>query len=100
MNYLQKVRQKFSPSVFEERRIQQIQGVGSDTVLRTLGPILDKRMEELTIKLVQCEPQLHLLLDVRAQFAEVFRLQRELKAMKELGKEAGEVLAEMLQPSN
>ncbi|MCI0526263.1 MAG: hypothetical protein L0Y56_02245 [Nitrospira sp.] len=86
---------KLSPSEIEERRIQQVQGVGSDTILRTLGPIIEKRVEELSIKFIQCPPDLPAMLDIRAQFAEVHRLKKELLSMKELGKEAGEALGEM-----
>lgn len=92
-SFLQRAKSLLSPSEIEIRREEQVQGVGADTLLRVLSPLIDRRLEELTLQLIQCEPDLNRLLDLRAKFAEVHRIKKELSAVSALGKEAGEALA-------
>lgn len=84
----------------EARKAEQVEGVGAETVLRALGPIVERRLESLLIALIKSPPDFDHLLDLRAQIAEVYRIQSELKAIKERGKEAGEALGEIFQPVN
>lgn len=89
-----------SPAEIETRRTEQVEGVGAETVLRALGPLIDRRMESLILQLIKASPDFDLLLDLRAQVAEVYRIQSELRAIKDAGKEAGEALGEIFSPSN
>ena len=89
-----------STAEIEARRIEQVEGVGADTVLRALGPLIDRRMDSLILQLIKTNPDYDTLLDLRAQISEVYRIQSELKSIKEAGKEAGEALSEIFSPSN
>jgi hypothetical protein len=80
------------PSEFEDRRIEQLQGVGADTVLRVLSPVINQQFDALLIKLIKCEPTLEALLSVRGELSAFFRIRKELESMSEKGKEASEVL--------
>jgi len=84
-----------SPSEVEIRRVEQIQGVGAETMLRVLSPVMERRVEELLRRLLQAPPELNILLDIRAQLSEAWRIQKELKAVQLNGKEASEALGEI-----
>ena len=96
--FSQRLRAALSPSEVDIRRSEQLAGVGSETLLRVLNPIIEKRLEEISLKLIQAEPELGKLLDLRAQFAEVHRIRRELKSVADLGKEASDALADIFLP--
>jgi hypothetical protein len=34
---------------FEERRVEQLQGVGADTLLRVLGPVIQEQRDALIL---------------------------------------------------
>ena len=96
--FSQRLKAALSPSEVAIRRDEQISGVGAETLLRTLSPIIERRLEELTIKLIQAPPDLNQLLDLRAQFAEVHRIKQQLRSVSDLGKEASEALADIFVP--
>lgn len=89
-----------SPGELEARRSEQIDGVGADTILRVLGPVIERRMESLLLALIKAPADYDTMLDLRAQISEVYRIQHELKQLKERGKEANEVLGEIFSNAN
>jgi len=84
-----------SPEELGIRNSQRADGVGADTLLRTLSPIMLERQNELLLKLFQCPPKLEEFLDIRAQLKEVHRINHELIAVSARGKEASEALGEI-----
>jgi hypothetical protein len=68
-------------------------GVGAETLLRVLKPILDSKLENLLSRLDQAPSDLGTLLDLRAQIKSIRSLQRELTQAAASGKEASEKLA-------
>ena len=91
------IKRILSPSEIEDRRGQQIQGIGSETLLRVLDPIIDVRINALQVELFQAKPELNTLLDIRARLAELVRIKAELVSVKSLGKEAGDALTAIFQ---
>jgi hypothetical protein len=87
--------QQHSPTDFEDRRVDQLQGVGADTLLRVLGPVIKQQSDALLLKLIQCEPTLEKLLEIRGELAAFFRITKELEQLSSKGKEASEVLAKI-----
>jgi hypothetical protein len=77
---------------FEERRVEQLQGVGADTLLRVLGPVIQEQRDALILKLIQCEPTLEALLSVRGELSAFHRISKELESLSQKGKEASDVL--------
>ena len=67
-------------------------GVGSDTLLRTLGPILESRLEAYLTALDQAPPDLATLLDLRAKISTLRILRRELEQAVRVGFEASQKL--------
>jgi hypothetical protein len=67
-------------------------GVGSDTLLRTLGPILETRLESLLIALDQAPADLAILLDLRAKISCLRILKKELAQAVQVGREASQAL--------
>jgi hypothetical protein len=67
-------------------------GVGSDTLLRTLGPILETRLESYLTALDQAPPDLATLLDLRAKISTLRILKRELEQAVRVGFEASQKL--------
>jgi hypothetical protein len=70
-------------------------GVGSATLLSTLGPVLDQKLEALLLHLEQAKPDLNELLDLRSRIATLRSLKRELLQAVSAGNEAGERLAQL-----
>lgn len=71
-------------------------GVGAQTLLRVMGPVLDERLEMLLNQLDHCPPSLNELLDLRAKISYLRTLRRELNQAAQVGIEAGEKLASTL----
>lgn len=67
-------------------------GTGSETLLRTLGPVLDTKLEFLLNQLEKCDPDLSTLLDLRAQITTLRSLKRELTQAVAAGHEAAQRL--------
>jgi len=67
-------------------------GVGSETLLRVMGPILDTRIETVLNLLDHCPPNLDMLLDLRAKLTAFRMLRRELTDAVRVGREASERL--------
>jgi hypothetical protein len=67
-------------------------GVGSGTLLRTLGPIYESRLESVLNALEQAPPNLEILLDLRAKLSTLRNLKRELDNAVRVGGEAAEQL--------
>jgi len=82
----------------EQRRSEQFAGVGADTLLRTLLPVVERRLEGLLVELIQCEPDFERLLDLRAQIKEVVRIKQELDNVRQVGREASEALKQIFNP--
>lgn len=91
---------KRSPTELEERRSEQLAGVGADTLLRVLQPLIERRLEGLLIELKDAEPALNTLLNLRAQIGEVMRIKQELEYLKTRGREASEVVQEIFNESS
>jgi hypothetical protein len=89
------IKKLFSPGEVDVFRSQQVSGVGAETVLKALGPIIEQRTAALMQELIHCPPILENLLDCRAKIGELIRIQYELKDVASLGKEAGEALQEI-----
>ena len=87
-----------SPTELGQKRSEQFAGVGADTLLRVLLPVIERRLEGLLVELVQCEPEFEKLLNLRAQIAEVVRIKKELDAVRLVGREAADALEEIFQP--
>ena len=81
-----------SPSEFEDRRIDQLHGVGAETLLRVLGPVIQDQFDKLVMELITCEPTLEKLLKVRGEIAAFYRIKNELGHVANRGKEAAEAL--------
>ena len=84
-----------TPTELGQKRSEQFAGVGADTLLRVLSPVIDRRMESLILQLCDCEPEFDKLIDLRAQIKEVYRIKKELEAVRMVGKEAGAALEEI-----
>lgn len=86
---------KLSPEALGILTDEVRKGVGASTLLRTMGPILDERIEMLLNQLEHCPPSLNELLDLRAKIASLRSLRRELHSAAQVGNEAGEKLASL-----
>ena len=84
-----------SPEALGILNDESTRGVGSATLLKTLGPVLDQRLEQLLVALDQAEPELNRLLDLRAKIATVRMLRKELTQAVTAGLEAGERLSQL-----
>jgi hypothetical protein len=84
---------KFSPEHLGLLTDEVKKGVGSETLLRVLGPTYDARLEALLIALDQAAPSLELLLDLRAKISVLRSLKRELSDAIRAGQEASEKIS-------
>ena len=84
-----------SPEVLGLLNDEVRSGVGAATLLSTLGPILDAKLELLLFSLDQAEADLNILLDIRAQIKVIRALKRELAQAAQKGQEAGEKLSKV-----
>lgn len=72
-------------------------GASSDTVLRALDPLIERRLGLLLDQFSNCPPELGPLLDLRAKIAELWRIRGELKASRAKGRRSWEVLQSILE---
>jgi hypothetical protein len=82
-----------SPEVLGILNDEVRSGVGAATLLSTLGPLLDQRLDSLLFALESTAPDLNNLLDLRARISVVRSLKRELAKVAQRGVEAGEQLS-------
>ena len=72
-----------------------IRGVGADTLLSVLGPLIEKRFEAVLGQLFSAAPTLENMLDARAQLRELWRVRHELQQVRQEGKDVSEALKQM-----
>jgi hypothetical protein len=84
-----------SPEALGILNDESTRGVGAATLLKTLGPILDQRIENLLVALDSAEPELNKLLDLRAKLSVLRSLRKELQQSVTAGLEAGERLSQL-----
>ena len=84
-----------SPEALGILNDESTRGVGAATLLKTLGPVLDQRIELTLIALDQAEPDLNKLLDLRAKLSVLRGLRKELTQAVTAGLEAGERLSQL-----
>jgi hypothetical protein len=72
------------------------QSVGAETMLGTLGPIMERQLEALLNQFQWCEPKLEVLLDYRAKILTIFRMKQRLKQAAAKGAEQTEVFKQMI----
>jgi hypothetical protein len=75
-----------------EAHNEAMAGVGAQTLLNVLEPLMERRIKSLLDSLAILPPDLPILLDVRAKLVETRRIQRELERVKRDGVEAAEAL--------
>ena len=80
------------PEHVSEAHSQAAKGVGAQTILEILGPIVEERTTKLLDALAAAAPNLPVLLDIRAKLAEVRRIQKELKRVYRDGADAAKAL--------
>jgi hypothetical protein len=71
-------------------------GASSDTVLRALDPIIERRLGHLLDQFALCAPELGSLLDLRAKITETWRIRKELLQTRDRGRKSWEVLQRIL----
>ena len=79
---------KISPEELGFLKDEALRGVGADTILKTLGPAFDTRLEQLLQLLDNAAPELEILLDLRSQIKTLRSLRRELVTTSQTGKHA------------
>ena len=72
-------------------------GVSAQAMLNALEPIMDRRLGQLLDKFQHTPPELGPLLDLRAQISEVWRIRREMQAVKDKGANALNALQNIVQ---
>ena len=80
------------PEQVSEAHSQAAKGVGAQTILEILGPIVEERTTKLLDALAAAAPNLPVLLVIRAKLAEVRRIQKELKRVYRDGADAAKAL--------
>lgn len=71
-------------------------GASADVVLRTLDPMIERRLGLLLDQFSQCAPELGPLLDLKAKISEVWRMRREILLARERGRKSWESLQDVL----
>lgn len=72
-------------------------GASSETVLRALDPLIERRLGLLLDQFSNCPPELGPLLDLRAKISEVWRIRKELRVSKEIGRRSWDTLQKILE---
>ena len=72
------------------------QTVGAETVLGTLGPIIEKQLEALLNQFQWAEPRLEVLLDYRAKILNLHRMRLRLRQVAAKGADVTEVFRQMI----
>ena len=78
-----------------EARDAALRGVGADTLLNVLGPLIERRFEQVLSQLFNAPAELGGLLDARAQLKELWRVRHELTQVRQEGKDVSEALRSM-----
>jgi len=84
-----------SPETLGILNDESTRGVGSATLLKTLGPVLDQKIEQLLVSLDSATPDLSVLLDLRAKLSALRSIRKELTQAVTAGLEAGERLSSL-----
>lgn len=71
---------------------ESLAGAGAATIMRTLGPVLDARLEYFLVALEQAPSDLNVLLDLRAKISTIRALRRDLVERVQRGREASDAL--------
>lgn len=72
------------------------QSVGAETMLGTLGPMIDRQLDGLIAQLQFQPPELGPLLDFRAKIVNLWRMKQRLRQGAAKGKELTEVFKQMI----
>mgnify|MGYP001607782653 FL=1 len=72
-------------------------GVASETVLKALDPLIERRLGALLDQFSVCAPELGPLLDLKARISETWRIRKELKMASMRGKKALDSLQAILE---
>ena len=72
------------------------QSVGAQTMLETLGPMIDRQLDGLIAQLQFLPPELGPLLDARAKIVNIWRMKQRLSQGAARGKELTEVFKQMM----
>ena len=80
------------PENVSEAHAQAAKGVGAQTLLEIMGPIVEERRDKLLTALAGAQPSLPIILDLRAKLSEIRRIQDELKRVYRDGADAARAL--------
>ena len=80
------------PEQVSEAHNQAAQGVGAQTLLEIMGPIVEERKDKLLTALNGAAPSLPVILDIRAKLCEISRIQDQLKRVYRDGADAARAL--------
>lgn len=83
---------KHNPEALGILNDESLAGAGAATIMRTLGPVLDKQLNYFLQKLEDAPANLDVLLDLRAKVSTIRALRRELDSQMHRGREAAEEL--------
>ena len=79
-----------------EAHAQASSGVGADTLLKLMEPLIDERLRRLLDAFATIAPELPVMLDLRAKLIEVRRIQKELERVRSTGADAAKALREIV----
>jgi hypothetical protein len=88
-------RKTYSPEALGILNDESLAGAGAATVMRTLGPAIAARLENVLRLLENAPPDLNTLLDLRAKISVIRSLERELHTQMQRGREAAAELEEL-----
>jgi len=83
-------KQSHTPEALGILNDEALAGVGASTLMRTLGPVLQSRLDYVLTALEQAKPDLNELLDLRAKLCVLRQIERELQTQMQRGHEAAE----------
>src|SRR5688572_23486438 len=72
-------------------------GASSETVIRAMEPLMEKRLAVLLDQFMLVPPELGPMLDLRAKISEVWRIRKELKQARDKGRNSWEALQVILE---
>ena len=78
-----------------EAHAQASSGVGADTLLKLMEPLINERLKRLLDAFATIAPELPVMLDLRAKLLEVRRIQKELERVRSTGADAAKALREI-----
>ena len=78
-----------------EAHAQASSGVGADTLLKLMEPMINERLKRLLDTFATIVPELPVMLDLRAKLIEVRRIQKELERVRSTGADAAKALREI-----